>query len=190
MIGGTLALDLSTVTGWAYAKPGSTPAPFSLQIAANHPTQKHLSGRVKLGDGSKDNGVRGMHFEIYLRDLFKEYKPSRVVYESPILWNGKTAIDTARILMGLAYQTEIECHRYGVGPTHCYEANLTDIRMYFIGCAPKKGKSKPLVMARCRELDWYYIDDNAADALALLDYHLYWMDKNGLLPMPEQPIDF
>ena len=190
MIGGTLALDLSTVTGWAYAKPGSTPAPFSLQIAANHPIQQHISGRIKLGDGSKDNGVRGLHFENFLTDLFKEYKPSRVVFESPILWKGKTSVDVARILMGLAVITEMECIKAGIGPDHCYESNLTDIRMYFIGCSPKGKKAKPLVMRRCDELGWHYIDDNASDALALLDFQLYWMDKHNLLPVAEQPIDF
>lgn len=188
MIGGTLALDLSTVTGWAYGEPGSTPAPFSLQIAAGDKACQHISGTVKLGDGSKDNAVRCIHYTNFLKDLFKRFEPTRVVYESPIIWGGKTAIDTARILMSLAVFTEVECNIAGIGPEHCYEANLTDIRMHFIGCAPKNKKSKPLVMARCDELGWFYADNNEADALALLDRHLFWMQTQGILPVKNETI--
>lgn len=153
MADGVLALDLATATGWAVWQPGDA--------APRH-------GTCRLPKTGRDIG-RFLHaFEGWLRPFLEAEAPWRVVFEAPILRAGQTDIATARKLMCLAGVTEMVAHRAEVP---VFEQGNQDVRKHFIGNgkAPRK-QAKDKTMRACRARGWHPRDDNAADALALLDY--------------------
>lgn len=179
MIGGVLALDVATVTGWAYGPPGATPAPSQLELSGGADVSQHTSGWKRLAGASTDQVRKYAGMKQLLSDHFSLFKPSLVVFEAPYV-GGMTNQKTARMLLGLAAIVEMMCDENGI---RCFEANNAEARKYFCGKGGGNRKElKRLVEMRCAELGWKYDNDDEADALGLLDFTLYCLQKRGELP--------
>jgi hypothetical protein len=155
--GVVLALDLATTTGWARGKPGEAPT----------------CGALRFG---KPGTEHCKIFRAYRDWLDAVITPDvqRVVYESsmvPMIMQGRTRIETVRLLVGMAMICEELC----CDRVELREASVSDVRSFFIGSNMKREKAKPLVMERCHALGWDCEDDNAADAAALWSYQVSFM---------------
>lgn len=91
-----------------------------------------------------------------------------IVYEAP--WIGPdTHQDTARKLLNLSGHTEWVARRFFQAT--CSELHNMTVRKFFIGTARGGRKElKRACMAMCERRGWHPKDDDAADALACLDY--------------------
>lgn len=148
-----LALDLASRFGYAKLRNGEI-----------------TYGSYLLPKTGEDVG----RFLVAFEDWARLFAPGvdLIIFEAP--WVGeKTSQDTARKLLGLACMTEVVATRLEIV---CREENNAVVRKFFI----QKGRGeraelKKLTIERCRQLGWSPADDDAADALALLNYamHLY-----------------
>lgn len=143
-----LALDLGTKTGWAASLDG--------EIISG--TQNFKTQRV---DGA---GMCFLRFNRWLSSVFKEYKFTEVYFEEVRRHAGTCA-----------------AHAYGGYKAHLMawcEENMVAYESVPVGTIKKnatgKGNaSKDDVIAAMKELGFNPVDDNEADALALLQYVLY-----------------
>lgn len=153
MAGGLLTLDLSTHTGWS-VWDGADDVRY---------------GTLHLPKTGEDVGRFLCAFEDWLLPFVRMEQPKRLVFEAPILASGKTNITTARKLMCLAGETEkiaTRCH------VQAWEVHNGQVRKHFcgIGKARDRATLKQLTIDACRARGWNPGDDNAADALAVLDF--------------------
>jgi hypothetical protein len=164
--GSVLALDLATVTGWAWGQPGSLPK----------------FGHERFAKQGEPRPVAYRKFRLWL-DLFcSARRPDLIVFESPAVpsfMGGKTNIETIRLLMGLAEHLE----EWAWEKFELREATTAQVRAHFIGRNLRSNVAKPLVMARCRERGWMVETTDEADACALFSYQcaflrpdLAWQD--------------
>lgn len=151
-----LALDLSKNTGWAVGTIDGPP----------------VYGHFTLPKTGKDLGAYAVAFTNHLCPLLDEHVPDHVCFEAPILRQGKTPIETARKLYGLAYHTEFICKIRGLP---CSETLQQSARSSF-GCKwPKRGLSdrerrkfwKDQMMRLCQFRGWEPKTDDEADALCV-----------------------
>lgn len=163
---GILALDLATKTGWASWAPGRLLA----------------SGTMQLPKTGEDVGLFLDSYLKWLETTIEECAPKWIVFEAPILPK-QTRLATLRKLYGLANITELVARWRGVD---CSEVNISTVRKHFCdrGTGPRD-QMKRLVMDACRDRGWEPVDDNAADALAILDYSAHVLKLPGL---PEGPL--
>lgn len=163
-----LALDLALQTGWAIGTAADT---------------KPMSGSIQIARSDASMAKMFSEWRIHLRD-FLSLNPdvSLVVFESPLLpfmKAGNTNINTIRRLIGLASVTEELL--YSLGKYDIREARVSDVRSHFLGSnRHKRDEAKALTIRKCRSLGWAPQDDNAADALALLDYQMAMLRRNNL----------
>lgn len=156
----SLVLDLATVFGFAYGDD-------DLGVLEH--------GSFRLPSTGADVGRFLFHYRGWLTAALARWHPDEIVFEMPILPDiGNIA--TLRKLYALAALTELLAQDHHVAVR---EANLTDIRMHFLGTprAPKTvAKSerrawlKARTIAECRTRGIRPADDNDADALALLSF--------------------
>lgn len=177
-----LALDLASVTGVAFGRAGETPLSLSHRIA------EPGAGVGEFLDRYSD----------WLADLITEHGPAVIVFEAPLIWSGKTALDTARKLIGLAGDTERIAYRRQI---KCREANGAQVTKFFTGRgsfpAPDAAKTqaqkrlarklakKRAVIDQCKALGWHAEDDNAADALAVFAFaeNCLYPGSRSLVPL-------
>lgn len=161
--GRILALDLATVTGFAYGKPGERPK----------------TGSVRFGRVGDPRPVSYRAYREWLRKMLDGPATVRaadyfdlVVFESPsmsVMHTGKTNVDTLKKLIGFSEHTEELCH----GIVELREANVAQVRAFFLGSARiKREEAKRLTIRKCAEYGWEVGDDNAADAAALWAYQV------------------
>lgn len=169
-----LALDLATVLGWAAAPLGTRPAS-ALEAKAGL-GYAPLSGTHQIAAPGSPLGPFGHAYQDWLRKILK-WLPAQgiggevevIVFEAPIL-PPKTTLMTVRKLHGLCLLTEVMAHASG---RECFEAERGKILRHLCGHCPKGRKAqKWAVWQMCRTMGWDPEDDNAADALAILDYSL------------------
>lgn len=153
--GAVLALDLATVTGWAYGKP----------------EEKPLFGSQRFGKQGSSRARTYRSFRLWLDVFCSARPPTMIVFESaatPSWMAGRTNIDTVKLLMGLTeHLEEWCCDRFELR-----EASTSQVRTHFIGRNLQSKIAKPLVVARCRERGWMVEDDNQGDACAIWDYQI------------------
>lgn len=162
-----LALDLATVTGHALGTPD--------EGVLSH-------GSYALPKTGEDIGTYLAAFRGWLNEAINNLLPDEIVFESPILrGRSGTNIITLRKLYGLAGMTEVVALDQGL---QCSEAQLANVRTHFLGRGfPRDSKlRKKATVAKCIDRGWKAQDDNAADALALLDYVI-------ALKCPERALD-
>lgn len=150
----TLALDLATNVGWARAEGRGAPA----------------CGTFRLPSCGENYGLYAAEFRLWLNNQITSYEPRRIVFESPI-HVATDQLPTVRKLYSLCTLTELACWDRSIA---CEEAHVRTIRGHFLGrkyWEQFKGRDaqKRAVIAECRARGWEPPDDNAADALALLD---------------------
>ena len=158
--GTVLALDLSTVTGWAVGKPGEKPRFGHIRF-------------VKAG-AARPRVYRA--FRSWLDETWnvRDHQPDLIVYESPavpMLMSGRTNIDTVRLLTGLAEHLE----EWAYEVCNLREAAVKDVRVHFIGRNLKSKIAKPMTVERCHQLGWPVETDDEGDACALWDYQCSWL---------------
>jgi hypothetical protein len=159
--GRVLALDLATVTGWAYGAPGTIPQ----------------CGHVRF---SKPGASRAQTYRAYRRWLdetwgVRDEIPDLIVYESPQIgmhMGGKTNVDTLKLLSGLAEHLE----EWALNKTELREASVSQVRSHFLGRNFPAKIGKPMTLERCRELGWNPETTDESDACALWDYQCCWLN--------------
>lgn len=160
-----IALDLSKHTGFA--------------VDSEFPGIPQ-SGVWDLPGAIDDYGQAGLELSVQLARLVLIHKPRLIVYERPldprnlgddgdksVKPGGKprkkfmASFETIRVLCGLPMIVETLARRHGV---ECMEAYVQSWRSHF--CGTIKGGKEP-TKARCIQLRWPFINDNAADAMGL-----------------------
>jgi hypothetical protein len=173
-----VALDIATNCGWAAWEPG---------------WEKPIYGTWVLRGDAGEVGRKGIELHRYLTDLHSMAKDgiTRLYFEGGIPTNnlgGMTNMQTIYLLAGLA--AHAESFAYAVS-ARCRNVPQTSWRKHFVGRGIRKGSGldvkgfKALSTARCHELGWMPKDNNAADALAVLDYAIHlseittpWQDRS------------
>jgi hypothetical protein len=156
--GAVLALDLATVTGFAYGAPGTAPTFGSYRFAPKG-ASRSLAYRA---------------FRQWLEMFTHLHKTDIVVYESPAVPSfmaGKTNIDTIKLLIGLAEHLE----EWAYDRIELREASVSQVRAHFIGQNLKSAIAKPMTLDRCIQLGWKVESTDEADACALWDYQCSWL---------------
>lgn len=158
--GTVLALDLATTTGWCHGVPGATPE----------------CGHIRFTKPGTSRAETYRAYRNWLDDAWggREVIPDLIVYESPAVgmqMQGKTNIDTLKLLSGLAEHLEEWCH----GKCELREATVAQVRSHFIGSNMKAKIAKPLAFERCQELGWPVTTTDESDACALWDYQICWL---------------
>ena len=149
-----LALDLATTVGWARAEDRHAPS----------------CGTFRLPSCGENYGLYAAEFRVWLNNQITAFEPHHIVFESPI-HIASDALPTVRKLYSLCTLTELACWDRSVKVA---EAHVKTVRTHFLGrkfWEVFKGRDaqKRAVIAECRARGWEPPDDNAADALALLD---------------------
>lgn len=159
-----LALDLASRVGWA---------------------ARDQAGRVSWGAdqvrGGDDIGRFLIAYDVMLCDLLTLHAPELVAYEAP--WVGpNTSQDTARKLMCLAGITAYRCARRNV---RSKPTNNASVRAHFIRQARgKRADLKRMTIQACKLRGWNTDDEDAADALAVLDYEASRLKLDGVIAGP------
>ncbi len=170
-MGGVLALDLATKTGWAVVEEGTAHAPTLIEVNGGKEVYHPVSGTIEIG---RDHYSMGKFLDTYRRwllDMLRVHGISRLSYEAPWV-NGDTSQATARKLFGLSAVTEMVCEMKTIP---CMESTPTNVRTHFIGTnSGGRNTLKRMTIEHCQALGWNPVDDNEADALALLDFTLAW----------------
>ena len=187
MTGGILALDIATVTGFAYAPPEAVAAWPDMGALGDYqfaapPLDRIVWGSQRFGTPGCDPGLmtHEAHFWLTAQLHHKERRPALVVIEAPLPLGHMTKIDprtrrkvplvnteTQRKLGGLygifdlvRFRADVRWAEYGV----------SSIRLHFIGDG-RASKKRDRIIKRCLDRGWDVgKDHNAADALAVLDY--------------------
>ncbi|MEE7478447.1 hypothetical protein [Methylobacterium hispanicum] len=141
-----LGLDLSVArTGWALAAP-------------NEPLR---FGSYPLPSTGEDIGKLLVAFDEWLKIKIAGEDIAVVVFEAPILRQGRTHITTARKLMNLAGHVEFICSQLGI---RCAEQNISTNKKDFTGNGHAE-KQDMILMAR--RYGWDVKNSDEADACAL-----------------------
>lgn len=160
-----LALDLATRIGWA----------------ARDEAGRVSWGAFRLPDVGDDIGRFLSAYDVWLCDMVTLHGPERCVYEAPYVGSA-TAQMTALKLMNLAGFTQYRCARRRVA---CRPRNNASVRAHFIRQARGKRRDlKALTIQACKLRGWDTDDEDAADALALLDYEAAQLKLSGVLAGP------
>jgi hypothetical protein len=154
--GAVLALDLATVTGYCYGKPGAAPPKFG-----HHRWMKQGQFRPQAY----------RQFRLWLDLWCSANKTDWIVYEAPIaplLMGGQTNLNTIKLLVGLAEHLE----EWAYQKVELRQASVAEVRSHFIGRNLKSAIAKPLTLQRCRDRGWQVETGDEADACALWDYQI------------------
>lgn len=163
-----LILDLATWVGWAVGPLDGLPAPQPLEIGSGFRAAQPFCGRHRIAPTGVSLGFFGTSYRAWLFDMIAVHGPQVIVFEAPWVGGPKLNQNTARKLMGLAWETEVVAHERGV---RCFEVNVVDARKHFVGRGTgKRELMKRLVMERCAALGWKVGSDDEADACALYDF--------------------
>ena len=173
-MGGVLALDLATTTGWAYGNPEDGLSPTILESTSRVAPPPYSYGSKIIGRSAWPDGRIFDAAETYLNDLITIHNPSVLVYEAPFVGKSEKLAVPFRLLnlAGLAeklgYQREI---------ARVFSANVSTVRKHFIGHGRLPGgEAKDAVIARCKAIGWDPKTEDAADALAVLDYAIHCLN--------------
>ena len=161
-----LGIDQSSNFGWAVGYRGMA---------------KPVWGVEKLPKPAGREGVTFIHMSDLLNKIITEHDVERVFFEQTFLPNNdQLGIRYQQI--GLMTHIQSVCERAGV---RSMQANIRDWRKRFIG----KTKSPPHLKGHhsrqwwkdqsvksCFERGWVTDDDNAADALGIMDFGLCCVD--------------
>ena len=165
-----LALDLASVTGWAFGAPGDRPKYGSQRFASI---------------GASHEAIFWAAFR-WMSNACEDFDPDVVVWEAPlatIFKRGSTNAATTTLLYGLPAIVGMCAYRRNIFDIR--KAETRDVRLHFIGSNPKRVKAKPLVMRQCHVMGWPVTDDNQADALATWHYMCSLLEPSiAVRPLP------
>lgn len=157
-----LALDLATTTGWAIATPQAVAAWPVCLLGAKGPIDGVTYGSVNFSGGGR--GLLFLGFSRWLDQLIEREGIGSAAIEAPVQARTMQAM---RIAGGLAGLSEMVCAFRGVKSV---DVAPTTVKKHFSGIGNAK---KPLMMAICDARGWLPQDNNAGDALAVLDWAIH-----------------
>jgi Holliday junction resolvasome RuvABC endonuclease subunit len=170
-----LALDISASrTGWCvFALDAPLP---SLGPSPKPPcgTKRFLHHR----DIDGDFGVVYLRFTEWLSDIIQVHGITYVAFEAPLMYlnRGKSNINSARLLIGLACHAESCARANGIPGPNVLELDVTSLKKF----ATNRGHADKSEMVNAARRNWGpdITDHNIADALHLGSYALhrirYW----------------
>ena len=135
--GSVLALDLATVTGYAFGKPGSSPK----------------FGHHRFAKTGQPRPAAYKQFRLWLDLWCSARKTDLIVFESPAVptyMMGQTNVGTTKLLFGLCEHLE----EWAYNKIELREASVSQVRSHFIGRNLKGAVARPITMARCHERGW------------------------------------
>jgi len=154
-----LALDIATVTGWAWGRPGTKPECGSYKFAAT---------------GSSHAAIFAGCFD-WLVAVTKAQRPDVIVIEDLLPFGakrGRTNKSTGDLLGGLHGIVRMVAFKRAIFDFHAVSAN--DVRGHFIDARGyKRDQAKRYVLRKCHALGWLNgnaRDEDAADACAIWSY--------------------
>ena len=159
-----LALDIATKCGFATWKPGMA---------------KPIYGTWALPGDAGEVGRKCIELHRKMAELHQLMPVSRLYFEGGIPASGLqgfTNMQTIYCLAALA--AHAESFAFAIS-ARCRNVPQTSWRKHFVGRGVRRGSGldvkqfKALSTARCHEFDWHPADNNAADALAVLDYAVH-----------------
>lgn len=174
-----LALDQSTVTGWA--------------LGEDHSQEKYLFGSFRMPKRD-DNGERLVIFRDGLVDLIETHKPDIIALETPFFPVGEQAmrpekpgtgkprraafnVKTIRFLLNLEGVLRETAARHDV-PTEDYPSSSWRVTALGMGRLPPGAADagmdfKKMMKQKARALGYDVRDDNEADAIGILLHCLH-----------------
>ncbi len=169
----SLALDISTRTGWAFWKPG-LPKPRHGVFEVPKPKRLTMMGVQAdeiYTDYRSTSGAFYRHFEAFC----KLEGVQRIVFEAPILINhggrNQTGIQVAQVQFGLVMLTWLLADQLGIA---CNGERHGTMMKHWVGHGGlRRDEGKLQSVERVKRLGWKSVDDNDADALGLLFLHLH-----------------
>jgi hypothetical protein len=148
-----LALDLATVSGFAWGKPDTVPT----------------FGQQRFAKQGEPRPVTYRKMRLWLQLFCSAHDIKLIIYESPALpmtMQGRTNANTIKLLMGMAEHLEEWCY----DQIELREASVAQVRTHFLGQNFKRDIARPMTIERCRQRGWLVETSDAADACALWDY--------------------
>lgn len=162
-----LALDQSpAATGWAVGRPNGTKAEF---------------GTYRLPPWKDEEGARLAAFVSWLSKLVTDYRVTHIYYESPFLpsHSNANAIKPQLFLIGVvnlvAAQHSLNIAEVPIDAWRKWAFGYCRLPMFKGDAARKEWKRMAKVM--CLKRNHRVEDDNAAEALLILDYGLSDADR-------------
>lgn len=150
-----LALDLATVTGFALLGGG-------VITCGSQDFSRYPGSKSKPADHA---GASFLRFSRWLADRIREDKPEVIVYEEVRRWVGFSAAHAFCGYRGLLYA---HCAASGI-PLVSYAAS--EVKKAFTGNG-RAEKGQMMAEARRRHPELEIVDDNTADALAILALYM------------------
>ena len=163
--GSILALDLAETTGWAIASEEAVanwPLSFGELLKGAGPIEGVRYGSQRFSSVTGRHGVVYLSCARWLRDMIDFHRPCIIFMEAPLPQHKSAS--SARRALGLSAVAEITAEEKGVD---IFEEHVSTVRKHFAGSGHAK---KPDIIARCIDRGWNPQDNNASDALALLDH--------------------
>lgn len=152
-----VALDLATQCGVAIGEAGSDPISYSVDLGKGRSEDARFSKVLHL-----------------THTLLMEHKPDLLAVEAAIGGRNASAylIGLVACVRGCAANRGVPCETFHSGSIRKHFVGKAYTSRDFPGLkgAAAKRAIKNIVMDRCKLLGWSPVDDNAADALALLDF--------------------
>ena len=165
-----LALDLSSVAGWAVGELGTEPAHGSHRFCA---------------PGASHEAIFASAYR-WAKELIGHYTPGLVVWEAPLATSfkrGSTTTDTTSLLYGLPAVVGLAAYQAGIYDIR--KAEVRAVRMHFLNCNPKRAEAKAMTVKQCNVMGWQVEDDNEADALATWSYMCALLEpRQAMRPTP------
>jgi len=154
--GEILALDVATVTGWCYGRPGDIPR----------------CGHLRFGKVGGERAAAYRELRTWLTDFATVSRVKLMVYESaaiPMVMQGKTNADTIKKLIGLVEHIE----EWAYGRVELREASVQQVRAHFLGSNRyKSDQAKQMTFDRCCANGWPVTTKDESDACALWSYQV------------------
>jgi hypothetical protein len=170
--GRVLALDLASVTGYAYGVPGSIPQ----------------CGHLRFSKPGSSRAQTYRAFREWLDSAWGRKIPDIIVYElpmHPLHVRGKTTFETTKLLIGLAEHLE----EWSYEKAELREATVGQVRSHFIGRNMNGVIAKRETFERCKILGWPVETKDESDACALWHYQCAWLNpKLSALPFKVLPL--
>lgn len=176
--GGILALDIATRVGWAVCSPDAAAAwprmPSEARARADDPP-RILHGVQQLAPVSRSDGALFAAFDNWLADMVTVHQPRWLFFEAPLLKAKGRKTITAKNLIGLSASAE----RVGyVRELRVRTLHYSTVKKHFTGDGHAQ---KPAMVAEAKARGYVPHDDNAADAIAVLDRAISDLREAGKL---------
>lgn len=166
------ALDLATTSGWAFADGAGEP----------------VYGSQRMGPRGGSLGDCFLAFDRWVNARIEEWRPEVIVFEAPLLVSRGSVMVVQR-LMGLAAIAELIALKRGV---RIYRAEGSTVTKAFTGRGARfaggSAEKKRLVIETCKRYGWNPKDDNAADALAVLQYAQSVFNRQEMVARASGPL--